>query len=153
MKANEVRTGTIEMKVWFDGVEKPEAVKKLMGNGRFTGFLAECYVADVVGDAYVHTDAKGYDLLSTTGGKNIEVKSFTQHGAKLGPSTFYGAGRRADPALFEALAHEKNFVVVDQTMLATTGEVQIVFKRGEDVARIGHSVTKSNRSKLFGEVR
>lgn len=150
MDYDQTYSGKIEMRLWFDGIEQPSAVKKLMGNGRFTGFLVEPYAAFLSGEDFLHVDRKGFDLESLGEMPNREVKSFTPHGAKLGPSTFYGAGRKADPLLFEqTIAPSKDFIVVDQTKLATTGEVHLVLKRGADVAKIGHSVSYSHRDKLF----
>lgn len=152
LKFDEAVTAKVEMRLWFDGVEVPEVVEKLMSNGRFTGFLVEPLAARLCGETFEHLDVKGYDLKSLDPEeKNREVKSFTKYGAKLGPSTFYGAGRKPDPALFEStIAPSKDFIVVDQTRLAQTGEVHLVLKRGTDVAKIGHEVKPKDRAKLFG---
>jgi hypothetical protein len=147
-----VHRGQIDMRLWFDGVERPDVVAHLMGNGRFTGFLVEPYAATIAGDRFEHTDAKGFDLRSKDDARqHIEVKSFTKHGAKLGPSTFYGAGRKPSPDLFRSdIAPSKDFIVVDQTKLAESGQVELVLKRGSDIALIGHAVPHGQRSALFG---
>lgn len=147
-----VHRGQIDMRLWFDGVERPDVVAHLMGNGRFTGFLVEPYAATIAGDRFEHTDAKGFDLRSKDDARqHIEVKSFTKHGAKLGPSTFYGAGRKPSPDLFRSdIAPSKDFIVVDQTKLAESGQVELVLKRGADIALIGHAVSHGQRSALFG---
>jgi hypothetical protein len=145
--------GNIQMRLWFDGIEQPDVTEKLLTNGRFTGFLVEPYAAFVSGAGFRHVDAKGFDLKSLNEDfLNREVKSFTLHGAKLGPSTFYGAGRKPDPVLFESeIAPSKDFIVVDQTALSKTGDVKLVLKRGTDIAKIGHSVSPSKRGLLFSE--
>ncbi len=150
MDYNEVVSGQIDLKIYYDGVEQPESSRRLLANGRFTGFLVEDYAATLFRETHVHVDAKGFDLRSMGEAPNIEVKSFTRYGAKLGPSTFYGAGRKADPEGFGEIARAKDFIVVDQTKLSETGEIALVLKRGADVAQIGHAVKPKDRAILFG---
>jgi hypothetical protein len=153
MNYDEVTSVSVEMTIKFDGVEYPDIAAALLKNGRFVGFLVEPLGGLLSGDQFTHVDAKGFDFKSLDADqKNRESKLLTAGGAKLGPSSFYGAGRKADPQKFvEEIAPSKDYIITDQTKLAEHGTVDVVLKRGEDIAAIGHSVSYKNRHLIFGD--
>ncbi len=133
-----------------DGVDLTHLITSTLSKGSSAGFYAEGAVAHQLREHAYREDGTYHDMRWRADDRPIEVKSLTRHGIKFCRSSHVGAGRRVDPEMFLAEAPERDFIAVDTTSLATEGRIDYVILRGEEVARMGHSLgyTKA-RSLLF----
>ncbi len=149
---DQIMKATVEINVLVNGIERPEISKKLMRNGAVMGFVCENIGGEIYSSTHEHSPAKGYDLKSIVPELlNLESKSATRHGAKLGPSDMYGAKRKYDHERFIAETKVKDFIIFDTDHLAQTGTLRWVVKDGAAVAELGHSLTRKKCDALFSE--
>lgn len=145
-----VMTGDLKVTVEFNGEILHDLSQQLMGNGSLMGFVSQGVMAHLYRDTHEDKPAKGYDLETKVADlPNIECKSATRHGAKLGPSDMYGKNRKYDHERFLAETPTKDFVIADTDFAARTGVLRWVVMKGEDVVDIGHSLTRKKSDELF----
>jgi hypothetical protein len=145
-----VMTGDLKVVVEFNGEVMHDLSSQLMRNGSLMGFVSQGVMAHIYRDTHEDKPAKGYDLETKVADlPNIECKSATRHGAKLAPSDMYGAKRKYDHERFLAETPTKDFVIADTDYAARTGTLRWIVKTGEDVAALGHSLTRNKVEKLF----
>ncbi len=149
---NTVHTGTLKISVEFNGERLDGVSEQLMQNGSVMGFVSEAIMAGVYCATHDHRPSKGFDLASKTPGLlNLEAKSATRHGAKLGPSDMYGAKRKYDHDRFVTETVKKDFIIADTAYAAETGVLRWIVKTGDDVVQMGHSLTRKKVEKLFSQ--
>jgi chromosome condensin MukBEF MukE localization factor len=94
-------------------------------------------------------DAKGYDHVSKTTGRQFDLKGFTKGGASYAPSTMLGAGRRINLKELHEHANSIDYIISDVTEFP---KVRVIVKKGADLVRDypNGKIPYKNRSTLFG---
>lgn len=151
-----ISSGTLNTKL-FEATYENEATGravnalfKEMGSPR--AFLIEFLLADLWNAAYYRQNqTKGVDLMSRTGGRNLEVKATNTTGAAdLQPSGGKGMNRTSKVDVFFSNCEDSDYVLVDSQYLKDTGDLRYVILSGADLLKQQkHKFTKKEVSELF----
>lgn len=130
------------------------ALFREMGSPR--AFLIEYVFAAHWADRYTRQNqSKGVDLISRTGGRNLEVKaSNASGGVDLQPSGGKGMNRTPKTDEFFANCETCDYVVADSTHMKTTGNLRFVILSGAALREMGkHKFTKRELDRLFAQTK
>ena len=125
-----------------------EQLHKLFQDGRVASKFLENTIPTWFPDLEF-VDAKGYDHVSKTTGRQYDLKGFTKGGANYAPSTMLGAGRKVDVQVLHEHAESIDYIISDVTEFP---KVRIVFKKGTDLVRDYPTgkISIKERKNLFG---